>query len=451
MFEKFRNQHQKMVKIETRLGEYYVNSDGQVVDLNSGPVGFGYNTKGEKIVTIDIGYGVKSYRISLLILLGYSKLNLPHEYLDMVEPFHIDGRLTNFHPSNIGYRYIEPIEVRNYPGFYYIPFFNLYGINKEGVVVNTHTGGRPKWYISKPPKNNPKNMRYGYRVTTMKGDPMVMSISRHRAMALTFLYYPDNVDNLIVNHLDGVPGNDWVENFEWTTPLQNLNHAIASGLRSQNIFCWGKNVFTGEEKEFYSLSEAGRQVGSDSASMAARLRAGGQKLYTGGWMFKSDPNEPWRDVERPWAELKSLPTATKVTSKNIFTGEVRKHASISQVGYDLGLEDVDGPRGQIKQNWDRPYFGYLFRTEGDETPWPEFSERDLLVFKDNPRNRARGVVAKHEDGSELFFTNIKKTQEYFSSHLRRTTDVCKAIVRKRVLNGYRFFYYEPKVRSSSDR
>lgn len=452
MFEKYRKSNNKLVKIDTRNGEYGVTEDGQVFDFNNGFIGYGYNHKGEKTVRLDLGFGYKTYTVAVLVLLGYSKLKLPHDYLDQVEPFYLDADVTNLHPSNIGYRYKQPIECVKYQGFYYIPFFNTYAVNKAGVVINTHTGGLPKTYISKPKGANPKNIRGGYVNYTLPSDVGPSTIGRHRILALTFRQYPNHVDKLDVNHINGVPGDDRLDNLEWSTRKHNNLHAVMSGLRSQNIVCYAKNVFSGEEVEFFSLSDAARRLNSDSASMTARIREGKQKLYTGGWMFKTLKAEPWRVVDNPWKELQTLSTPTKVKAKNIFTGEITSHESIAQIGSDLNLEYKNGPQNQILSGRDRPYYGYVFRVEGDTTPWPEFTERELLLYKDNPSNRARGVIAtKIDDGTELFFTNLAKAREHFSDKLKRVHDVCKAIDRNRKLDGYTLSYFEPPVRSSSDR
>ena len=67
-------------------------------------------------------------------------------------------------------------------------------------------------------------------------------------------------------------------------------------------------------------------------------------------------------------------------------------------------------------------------------------ERELAVFRDNPRGHARGVIARNEKGEELFFTNIIRASERFKQTLKSKNDVIKAIARKRVVDGYRLHY-----------
>ena len=100
------------------------------------------------------------------------------------------------------------------------------------------------------------------------------------------------------------------------------------------------------------------------------------------------------------------------------------------------------PKDQILKGRKRPYAGYLFKLADDTTPWPEFSERELAVFRDNPKGHARGVIARKDNGEELFFTNIFKASEHFKQTLKSRNDVIKAIARNRVVDGYRLYYYD---------
>lgn len=48
------------------------------------------------------------------------------------------------------------------------------------------------------------------------------TISRHRLIAKTFLPNPDNKPE--VNHKNGIPGDDWIDNLEWVTKSENAIH-----------------------------------------------------------------------------------------------------------------------------------------------------------------------------------------------------------------------------------
>lgn len=444
MFEKCIVVPNKCVEVPLPEGKekLFITEEGQIFSIEKGLLPVQQDVKGFLVVSADLWEGLGEYPVSLISLVAFGKLKLPVHYRRWVEPFHIDGDKENLHPANLGYRYTQPIEHPEYFGFYYIPFFNDYVINREGVVKHVLSGNVMRYHVLKASKDCVKNTKGGYVRFRLFSDVCEFIIGRHRLLALTFIPYPDNVDRLVVNHINGIPGKDELHNLEWATRKENADHAYETGLRSQNFVLYAKNVFTGEERMFYSAQEAGRKIGADVHTVLKRLSDNDQKLYTGGWLFKKDLEQPWREVTDPHAELKALSNPTKVFSKNVFTNEVREHKSISQMGVDLNFESIQTPKTIILKGYQRPYYGYLFKVATDTTPWPEFSERQLAVFRDNPKGNARGVIARNAEGEELFFTNSEKAALHFQHTLKKHTDVMKAIDRGRIVDGYKFHYLE---------
>lgn len=51
----------------------------------------------------------------------------------------------------------------------------------------------------------------------------------HRLVASLFIENPENME--VINHLNGIKTDNYVENLQWTTPSGNMKHAYTLGLK----------------------------------------------------------------------------------------------------------------------------------------------------------------------------------------------------------------------------
>lgn len=109
-------------------------------------------------------------------------------------------------------------DIQGYEGLYQV---SNYGMVK-GLPKSTH-------------KNNiiikPLNMNKYYYVRLSKNN-IAKNYSIHRLVAQSFI---SNFNNLPqVNHKDGDKHNNYVENLEWISPIENVRHAFKNNLINKN-------------------------------------------------------------------------------------------------------------------------------------------------------------------------------------------------------------------------
>lgn len=100
-----------------------------------------------------------------------------------------------------------------------------YQINKNGQIRTLKNSPKRRKFDLLKPQINKKN-GYVYQMLYKNGKQKLWRL--HRLVAQTFIPNPNNYPQ--VNHKDGNKQNNCVENLEWCTQEQNMQHAFEMGL-----------------------------------------------------------------------------------------------------------------------------------------------------------------------------------------------------------------------------
>lgn len=106
--------------------------------------------------------------------------------------------------------------------------FENYSITPQGDVINNISGKKLKGSISV----------FGYVIVTLYSTvkpKKSKSVRVHRLVAETYLEKPKRGDKDFINHKDGNKRNNTVENLEWTTVVENNQHARETKLQPKNV------------------------------------------------------------------------------------------------------------------------------------------------------------------------------------------------------------------------
>lgn len=397
-------------------GRFLINNDGQIKDIKGNDIEYRRDDDGNKIVYCLGWAGKQWYRVIDLVAIQFKSLYIPETDYDKVKAFVIDGNPDNTHSRNIGYRFTDgKLECKDYPGYFYIPGLTSSVINVTGDVLSVRTGEKRTFYITQEQKE--KNIKGGYYVfTAMFQRGKHITYSRHRALCLVFKDYPDNVDELVVNHINGIPGYDRLDNLEWVTRGENNKHAYENNLKNQQMAVLVRNVITGEVREYYSISDCARQLGyaTDETIRQRIITSPFGKVFSDGTQVKlSSDQRDWIIPNDPKASIRKAMsyTGVPVIARNCKTLEEKRYEKMSDVEKDIGIQSATINARLLLDNR-KPLFGYQFKSFNDERPWIDFTEKEYLdSFRPGKQNIAcRNLLTKEEKT----FNSIREASRFLN-------------------------------------
>lgn len=113
--------------------------------------------------------------------------------------------------------------------------------------------------------------RNGYKIVTLNGKQLAV----HRLVALHFLPNPYQYPH--VNHKDGNKANNHVDNLEWCTAEQNIQHALKTGLRKGFVHVDVKREMLQRALNGELVSDLAIEVGNHPNTLNRMLRVQAEK------------------------------------------------------------------------------------------------------------------------------------------------------------------------------
>ena len=240
-------------------------------------------------------HGDQDYELNVIIYLCITGASVPDHLINEMTIVFGDGDSKNLSPENIRYTFKKPIECPEKPGFFYLPGYNKYVVNEQGDLFSLTTGEFKLWTVH--PGTIQNNRRGGYLYANLVDDyGKQTKTTRHRTLLTSFKGLPNNWDKLVCNHINGIKGDDWLDNLEWVTYGENNQHAIDAGLRNNGCTAFlVKNLKDNTITRYVSMEAAAKGVGYPKGVVRYRIEKNIDVLYEDYLQFKKDDGTEWKD------------------------------------------------------------------------------------------------------------------------------------------------------------
>lgn len=184
-------------KIEKQGGIYYINKNGKV-----------WNNKTKKFISV-----CKRKET------GKECYNL--HFKGKTHPCSIDSLMLEYFPETMEIKSLKGENWKDIVG--YEGYYQVSNLGRVKSVQRTIIQSKRKRLLKPVLLSNRKNNGHGYIVVTLCGKDK--SQTNHYVHILVANAFMPNIENKKeVNHIDFNKSNNMVENLEWTTRVENINH-----------------------------------------------------------------------------------------------------------------------------------------------------------------------------------------------------------------------------------
>lgn len=160
-------------------------------------------------------------------------------------------------------------DVKGYDGIYQVSNLGRVKSLERGVQY-IGSNGKSCWRINRERILKSPIASHGYPNIGLRFEGNVKVVCVHRLVADAFLPNPDNKET--VNHKNGDKTNNNVNNLEWATNAENLQHAIDKKLRVINrpvIGTIGNTSYV-----FRNAQEASKELGYERGAVGKAISGG---------------------------------------------------------------------------------------------------------------------------------------------------------------------------------
>lgn len=278
-----------------------------------------------------------------------------------------------------------------------IPGYSNYQISENGLVYNC----KKKSFLQG--SQNPDGY-INFRITDDSG--VIKTWGLHRLLGFVFIPFEGNLDDLVINHKNGIKWDNHLSNLEWVTYQGNAEHAGLEGLTTKCIPILMRCSDTGEITSYPSIIACARQTGFTKDAINYRVRSKGQRVFPERKQYMAiNCDESWLVPECIEKALLSNGRSNAVLIRYLdldnYVAEYKDQASLA--GF---LSVTQSTITTWLSKKDQPVLpGYIqLKLASDPADWREVSDIYLELEKTTGK---RVVVAWNEDVTYQYSSAIE--------------------------------------------
>ena len=130
-----------------------------------------------------------------------------------------------------------------------------------------------------------RKLNNGYIGFSLQKEKIIKQELVHRLVAKAFIPNPEN--KKVINHINGIKNDNRVENLEWCTQKENINHSIKTGLSTKKFTPFvGINIKTREKIYFENIEDASVFVKGNRSNIHKCLQKKNNRVIAYGYTWE---------------------------------------------------------------------------------------------------------------------------------------------------------------------
>lgn len=281
-----------------------------------------------------------------------------------------------------------------------IPGYSRYMVNRKGQVYNKLSENFLKG------STNPEGY-HSFRLTDDTG--YTYTYGRHRLLCDVF----KSEEKLlikgfpIVNHENGVKGDDFLDNLTWTTYTGNAHHAGVNQLTNKCQPILVKDVFTGTVKRYSSIIDYARESGLSKDAVNWRIKSPEERVFPEGKQYRSLFSKgPWKKPKESDILKIGYSKGSPILARYVLTNEIKIYRTMTELALELKVSLSTLNEWFLKNS--QPLVPGLIHLKklNDVNQWRTIEDpfKEIELFS----NSVKVAVTNSSNGVTLVFNSAKE-------------------------------------------